>query len=222
MKSILFIAAALCLISAIAQTQQFDRSEAATGTPVFSSASPLRASNDSGGADTEFTWSLGTGYAMNFIRQYDASEDNSIAVLLGAEIPLVDIGESLTAALRPAFLYVAEAALVDVGVSLRYGALPVLFAGIGVDILGESNIQYRHDDDYWNFVLERDAFMKRLFAQIGLRYTHSKLFIELQHRTALKKGIRTYWNPPTNSAGREHPTGYRRQFVVALLLGVTL
>jgi hypothetical protein len=223
MKTTLFIMVALCLFATAAAAQ----TSAALSTVFLSGKStgsgavlPAAAAEDS---DRTISGFLAAGYSVQFIRQYDALDnDISFAAMLGAEVPLADIGGSLALAFRSSFLYTSEAALVDIGVALRWEDLPSVLIGIGADVRGERMIAHKVNSALWYYVLERDTFAKRLFAQIGLRYTYRRVFIELQHRTELQKGVHVYWKHPGSNAGQSYSTGYRRHFILVLLLGVRL
>ncbi len=223
MKSMLFIIASLCLLYTSTSAQATDTLPPAVLPGASAGSGPAFPAASTEDSDHTISGFVAAGYATQFIRQYDAlNNDISFAAMLGAELPLADVGGSLTLALRPSFLYTSEAALVDIGISLRWEKLPPVFVGIGADVRGERMISHKVNSALWYYVLERDEFARRLFAQIGLRYTHRRMFLELQHRTELQKGVHVYWKHPGSNADESYSTGYRRHFILVLLLGVTL
>ncbi|MCZ7554967.1 MAG: hypothetical protein M5R41_01020 [Bacteroidia bacterium] len=223
MKDMFFILAALCLFASATAAQTSDATPPTGLSGTITGSGPALPAASTEDADRTISGFAAAGYAVQFIRQYDAlNNDVSFAAMLGAELPLADIGGSLALGLRPSFLYTSEAALVDIGVSLRWEDLPSVLVGIGADVREERMIAHKVSSALWYYVLERDDFAKRLFAQIGLRYTYRRMFIELQHRTELQKGVHAYWKHPGNNAGDSYSTGYRRHFILVLLLGVRL
>ena len=221
MKSTLFIMAALCLFLAPASAQQFNTVPAPDSQQQRDANAPEGSKNGLAEHSIFYRWSLGVGYALPFIRQFDVSEDNSLALMPSVDIRIADIGEDLAVTLRPAFLYTGSAAIVDLGLCANYGSSMSISAGVGMDVAGESERQGTRPDGTWTYTLERDGIAKRLFSLIGVRYGISSVFAELQYRAQIEAGTHAWWSHD-ELPGYRLSTGYRRQFIVVLLLGVSL
>lgn len=165
-------------------------------------------------------WMLAAGYGAHYIRLLEPSRDNGFGLMLAKEL-LPENGDAVfQIGLRPAFTWLAPVVLIDAGISLRHASGFSALAGLGVDLAGESELRGSGHGSDFIYVLERDAFVKRLFPLLGLQFRRSAFLIELQYRIELSHGIQAYW---TDADGLlRYPTGDRRHFILALLLGVAL